>query len=186
MLKISNLLALSILLSACSEPSHSSSDSSGDDGGAPCLFSFEGVEDCNPVIGGESVEIELKMGEPEYDERALEAVSVSTSGANQELPISSGVTIIDGDKGFVSFQDINFDGHRDLAVTTSFGVSNLYLDYWVYDAEGKEFRYVGNFPKLEPDEERKLLTTQVKVNAESYERKVWVWEEGELASKDPQ
>lgn len=178
-MKILILFALSVILSACSEPSQSS-DKRSDDGRSRCLFSFEGIEECNLVIGGESVEVELKMGDPEYDERALEAVSV----AGQDLPISSGVTIIDGDKGVVNFQDINFDGHRDLAVTTSFGVANLYLDYWVYDVENKEFRYVGNFPKLEPAEERKVLTSQVKVNAESYEQTVWVWEEGELVGKN--
>lgn len=174
-------VALTVILVACSEPSQLS-DKRSDDGQSRCLFSFEGIEECNLVIAGESVEVELKMGDPEYDERALEAVSV----AGQDLPISSGVTIIDGDEGVVNFQDINFDGYRDLAVTTSFSVANLYFDYWIYEAEKKGFRYVGNSPELEPNEEHKVLTSQVKVNAESYEQTVWTWEDGELVGKNQQ
>lgn len=180
------LIALSVLLSGCSESSQSSDKRGGQGGGNPCLFSFEGIEDCNPVIGGESVGLELKMGKPENDERALKAINVSISGASQQLPISEGVTVIDGDKGYVLFQDINFDGYRDLAITTSFGVANLYFDYWVYDTEEGEFRYVGNFPKLELSEERRVLTSRVKVNAESYEEKIWIWEKGDLVSQNPE
>ncbi|MBU6950695.1 hypothetical protein [Hahella sp. HN01] len=85
-----------------------------------------------------------------------------------------------GDRGYISFEDINFDNHADIAVTTSLGAANLYLDYWVYSEEQKRYVKVGNYPvfKLQPDTQ--TLTTEVRLNAAQYDRKAYQWRGLEL------
>lgn len=175
---------ISLTLGACTELSLSS-EPAVDASKSYCLFSFDGIEDCHVTIDGKLLKVDLIMGDPEHDERSLEAVSIQTGDHKKELPLSRDVSIIEGDTGYVQFRDIDFDGHRDLAVTTSFGVANLYLDYWVYDADKSGFRYVGNLPDLTPVPEDQALTSKVKLDAESYDRQVWVWDEGNLVHKSP-
>ncbi|WP_027328254.1 XAC2610-related protein [Marinimicrobium agarilyticum] len=177
------LAFVSFSLCACAQPLQSSDNGLADNARYRCLFSFNGINNCSVAIDGHSIDVTLNLGLAEYDERPLTAIDIEIDGAKQELPLSAGVTIIEGDKGYVEFQDINFDGHRDLAITTSFGVANLYLDYWVFEADKNSFRYIGNFPELRPVPENKTLTSHVKLNAASYERQDWLWEDNELVRK---
>lgn len=174
----------SLTLCACSEPSRSSESQEANAGRRYCEFSFEGLDECRYNLAGNTIEIDLAMGQPSDDERALSALVVKVGDAAQELPLSRNATIIEGDKGYIQFRDINFDGIEDLAVTTSFGAANLYLDYWVYEAEEERFRYLGNFPDLTPHPEDNRLTSETKRSAKSYSRKTWIWQDGELVPED--
>lgn len=73
---------------------------------------------------------------------------------------------------------------RFLAITTSFGVANLYLDYWVYLPEEEAFEYVGNYPSLTPDEDTQTLESHTRQSADSYDQTTWVWRQGELVPAD--
>jgi hypothetical protein len=61
----------------------------------------------------------------------------------------------------------------DLAVSTSFGTANQYLDYWIYDPAAKEYASVGNFPRLVPDPATKTLKADVRMNAASHATQVY-------------
>lgn len=56
--------------------------------------------------------------------------------------------MLKADRGHISFADINFDAAPDIAITTSFGLANLYMDYWVFDPVNKRYDYIGNLCEL--------------------------------------
>jgi hypothetical protein len=165
-----------IALTACSQPSVSSNQPSAE----YCMFSFSGLEDCHTTILRKPVSVELALGDPVQGERDLIALRVTWDEKVQNLQVVSDTTILEGDRGYILFQDITFDGLYDIGITTSFGVANLYLDYWVHNESDKHFTYVGNFPRLTPDPEEKVLTSTVRSDAASYERTVWTWVGDEL------
>ena len=62
-----------------------------------------------------------------------------------------------------------------MALTTSFGTANLYLDYWLFDSSTKKFIFVGNFSQFKIDKKNKTLTSIEKQNAARYVTKVFQW-----------
>lgn len=109
------------------------------------------------------------------DEKTLKALEVEINKKKILLPITPDTAILEGDIGYISFSDINFDGFPDLSITTSFGVANLYLDYWVYVPYSSTYIHVGNFPHLTLNAKEKTVSATVKINAASYESKTWRW-----------
>lgn len=177
-MKMLSLAVSTALLSACHQTSVGSELGSSLE--KHCALTYSGLEDCRTTIDRQAVSIEAVLGEPDSGERALIALSVTVNDEVQDLPVANGITLFEGDRGYVLLQDIDFDGHYDIGVTTSFGVANLYLDYWVYDASEQNFRYVGNFPQLTPKPDEQVLTSTTRVDAASYEHLTWVWKDGDL------
>lgn len=175
---------LALTLSACATTSMSAGNAPADDDIIYCLFTIEGFDDCHSNIDGKAISVSLEIEAATPDESDVLAIVVSIDGTSQKLQLSNDVTIIDSDRGYIKLQDINFDGFRDIAITTSFAVANLYLDYWVYDPANTRFHYVGNFPDLTPIPRNETLTSTVKLNAESYSHSTWVWMAGDLVVKE--
>jgi len=169
-----------LFLLACSDQSHSETSDTDDTDPTICAFTFEGADPCRVDIDGRPAEIDLDMGPATDDERPLIALTLEVNDTQHRLEMSEGVTVIDGDRGYIQLVDINFDGIKDIAITTSFGVANLYLDYWVYLPEEKTFEYLGNYPQLTPDEDTQTLEARVRQSAEDYDYQKWVWQQGEL------
>jgi len=110
-----------------------------------------------------------------FDEARISQLNVNYFDNFYVLNVSKDTTIINGDKGYILFDDINFDGIPDIAITTSFGLANLYMDYWVFDKNNNKFKYVGNFPKFTIDPTNKKLINEVRVSASIYKKNVYSW-----------
>jgi len=111
-----------------------------------------------------------------FDEKILNSLVVINQGNKHSLSITKDTFILEGDKGYISFQDINFDGYPDIAITTSFGLANIYLDYWVYNTTNKQYVFVGNFSKLKLNDELKILSNRIKINAAEYKNNTYIWQ----------
>lgn len=145
-----------------------------------CEFSFHELDSCGYQSKDTEIKVQIKTAAIEEDELGLMALSVENNRKKFALNISPDTTLLEGDIGFISFADINFDNTADLAITTSFGVANLYFDYWVYQPEKAEYVYIGNMPKLTLDPATKTVTTKIKLNAASYEKNIFIWKGGAL------
>ena len=99
------------------------------------------------------------------------------------MNISKDTSILDGDKGYISFADINFDSIPDISITTSFGLANLYMDYWVYDSANKIYSYVGNFSSFKINNKNKTLSNVVKSSAAEYINTTYTWNGFKLKKK---
>jgi hypothetical protein len=108
-----------------------------------------------------------------------------SSHGNQTLVVSPDISILAGDIGYVLFPDINFDSNPDLAVTTSFGTPNLYLDYWVFDPTQQKYIFVGNYPKFDINTKTKTLGATIKDSAEQYQTIDWKWNGNSLKRMNP-
>jgi hypothetical protein len=145
-----------------------------------CIFSFGKSTQCT----GKGIEIELVSEKVADDEINLKNLKVKSNGKTHLLPITKETNLLDGDKGVILIQDINFDSHPDLAVSTSFGLSNLYMDYWVFDSDSNKFNYIGNFTRFSINEEDKKLSNTVKTNAADFEKNTYKWEGKKLVKSN--
>ena len=116
------ILATAALL-GCSEMASSAGSA------AECDFGYSNMPSC--MFDGYKVAIQRSR--LAVDEIQLKAVLVSYRGKQQRLELSPDTSMLDDDKGVVLFDDINFDGIPDLAISTSFGLANQYMDYWIFD-----------------------------------------------------
>lgn len=151
-----------------------------------CRVTFSGLGECHTVIDQTPVTIELDRSAPEYGERTLEQLTVTVGEHVQQLPITEHTVMLESDQGYLAFQDINFDGHRDLALTTSFSTANLYLDYWRYDPEQQRFEPVGNYPQLTPVPGKQQLQSTIRHSAERHENTRWHWQGHRLIPVSPE
>lgn len=149
-----------------------------------CKFDFYSTAGCTVKIDQQVLTVSLEGHLIADDEKELTHLIVNRDQETLRLPISSGVSLIEGDIGYILFDDINFDQRPDVAVSTSFGTPNWYLDYWTAAEHAKEFNYVGNFPRLHADEASRTLSTEERVNAASYQTTTWRWEDGQLVIQD--
>lgn len=129
-----------------------------------------------------NISINISMEKIADDEKLLKQLNVTNNDKKSTLLISKDASILQGDKGFISFIDINFDSVPDIAITTSFGLANLYLDYWVYNADKEYVYYIGNFPQFKINRKNKSLSNTVKLNAEKYNKTLYHWEGFKLIS----
>ena len=137
-----------------------------------CEITFTSQTPCS--YNGVSVKLHAEtLG---IDEKSLQSLEVFSNSTNQTLEISPDTSLIEGDKGYISLSDINFDEIPDIAITTSFGVANLYLDYWVFDTDKKQYVFIGNYGELKLDLKNQMLSNVIKINAASYQNNYYVWD----------
>lgn len=158
-----NILAITIfILAGCTNATEVEKE---------CVFLFSSANKCS--LNDTAVELVLKKIAD--DEKLIKSLKVSVNTKIQELKVSDDISILDGDKGLIVLQDINFDSYLDIAVSTSFGLPNLYMDYWVYDSNNKNFIYIGNYTRFTIDKKNKKLSNRVKINAAKYENQKHTW-----------
>lgn len=180
-----NLFVIAVLLiTACSANGDSSQPDSTEKAIRLCEFDFNGVEGCTIKIDQQVVTISIESRPLADDEQELTHLIINHADGKQHLPISSGVSMIEGDRGYILFEDINFDQRPDVAITTSFGTPNLYLDYWTTAENAKDFDYVGNFPQLSVDQASRSLSAEERVNAANYQNTTWRWDNAQLVIQE--
>lgn len=145
-----------------------------------CSFLFSSLKACNY----KNISVMLEVNNVAADEIKLKKLHVVNNGNEYILNISSGVYMLQGDKGNISFADINFDGYADIGITTSFGLANLYFDYWVYDVYNKAYKYIGNFSKFKLNAQNKSLSNSVKLSANQYKNNTYYWSKYRLLKKN--
>lgn len=145
-----------------------------------CDFNFRVMTNCFYQIAKYKITVKIKTRLIVNDELGLQALLVSLHGHEYSLTISPDTSLLDGDSGYISFEDLNFDTVPDLAITTSFGTPNLYFDYWIYDSAKKVYIRVGNFPKFTLNNVDQTLTAQVKHSAAQYEHTTYSWNGNKL------
>lgn len=137
-----------------------------------CDLFFSGPDSCS----FENIKINIEDEKVAFDEKILKTLKIIHHDIKQTLHITKNTSMLDGDRGYISFADINFDNIPDLAITTSFGLANLYLDYWVFDNSKKKYVYLGNFTRFKLNTENKTLSNVVKLNAANYENSTFKWQ----------
>lgn len=145
-----------------------------------CNFSFEELNQCSYKSKSYEIIVDFTSVNIADDEKKIIELFVKVNGIQQTLKTSPDTTLVDGDMGHLSFSDINFDGIPDLAITTSFGTSNLYLDYWVFNIEQQKYVFVGNYPQFTIDDNGKKLKATIKNNAADYQSVEWHWKSDKL------
>lgn len=130
------------------------------DTGKICEFSFEQLTECHYQDASYDISAHLKVAVLDADKLQLHLVQVTNNGAAEKLPLTSETYFHPGEHGYIQITDINFDGVPDLAVTTGFFFDNPQLDYWVYQTESHQYRYVGNYARFTADPTNKTVTTQ--------------------------
>ncbi|NOX42629.1 MAG: hypothetical protein GXP19_02705 [Gammaproteobacteria bacterium] len=145
-----------------------------------CEFGYQTKTSC--AYGDFTVEMHAaQIGSGEL---LMESLEVSYRETRHTLKIMPDTTFIEGDKGYISFEDINFDGIPDIAVTTSFGLANLYLNYWVFNSQKGKYIRLGNYCKLSINTSNKTLGNEIKINAANYDKNEYYWQGYELIKKD--
>ena len=165
-MKIISIL-LFCVVSACTNASETSTSQAGKE----CPISLAKL---GPCTHGD-IKVSIVAKNLESDEKLLQQLNVEYKGKTFTLAITKDTSILEGDNGFVLFDDINFDGNTDIAITTSFGVANLYMDYWVYNPADNKFDYVGNYVKFALDSKTKTVSTVVKDGAAKYDKASYSW-----------
>ena len=145
-----------------------------------CVFKFGEDTDCKVKSKDVDISVKTKMQKISDDEFSLNALAVTNNGKISTLHVTPDTSIFEGDSGHISFTDINFDSFPDIAVSTSFGTANIYMDYWIYLPDQQKYVSVGNFPKLTVDPANKVLSATVKIDAAKYENNSWKWQESNL------
>ena len=148
-----------------------------------CEFSFDEMMPCTFYNNNIEITTAIKATDIAEDEKLVDQLEVHMGKTKQTLKITENTSLLAGDIGFISCADINFDNQPDLAITTSFGTPNLYLDYWVFNLATQKYEYVGNYSEFTLDTKNKTITTTVKDNAESYTTTKWYWQGTELQQK---
>lgn len=149
-------------------------------GNVECDVSFHKLEQCVYRFSNHEVAVKVASENIAEDEKLLTNLSVKTNDTQQVLTISPDTSMLEGDIGYISFADINFDGVPDLAITTSFGAANLYLDYWIFNVQQKKYLPIGNYPQLIINEQKKTLKATVKSSADDYKVTEWRWTNDKL------
>jgi|GEM_PF-963501 len=175
------LFALSLLLAnACdAQPKQNQSTAAQTE----CEFSFKEIKTCTYNTSAYDIKVSIESEIVAEDEKTIIKIITNVNDVEQILPVSADTSILDGDLGYISFADINFDKVLDLALTTSSGTPNLYLDYWIYDVKQKKYISVGNYPKFTINENKKTLSATIKSNAETYQNIEWHWNNNKLEKK---
>ena len=159
---------------------------------AICYFTFYRLAPCTIQLEGPITTLEKQANlqniayqfETKDDVHSITSISITSADDwSQEIALNKAIEVTPGSRGLLLYQDINFDHHPDIALQTSFGLANWYFDYWTYSPESKQFEYVGHFPKLNLDLDKKQLTAKRKVNAKDTEKVTYEWNGKKLIEK---
>ncbi|WLQ11713.1 hypothetical protein O5O45_18460 [Hahella aquimaris] len=152
--------------------------------GDACLFGVGRIPTCEHASTSLQVKASPVLAPLADDQVLLQAVEASLNGQEQRLEIAPDTVFFAGDIGHIAFDDINFDGFPDLAITTSAGAKHVFLDYWLYSQNAKRFVRLGNLPELSADPATQTLSLQVQVSETQYERKRLKWNGSNLIPID--
>jgi len=141
-----------------------------------CEITYNKLGPC--VYAGMEVNVVAKKT-PDND-LEFKQLTVKYKGKSYSLDISQDAYMIEDDIGLILFDDINFDGVPDVAVTTTFRAANTSVDYWINSPSEKKFIYVGNYEQFTIDAKNKTLTNEVKISAAEYEKNRYIWEGNKL------
>jgi len=144
-----------------------------------CELYFDKTGPCNY----KDITLDIITTKIDIDEKVLSSLVVNNQENKHLLNITEDTVILKGDKGYVSFLDINFDAIPDISITTSFGLANVFLDYWVYNATNSQYVFVGNYARLKLNKNLKTLSNRVKVNAVEYKNNTYIWQGLKLVMK---
>lgn len=147
--------------------------------GTECDFDYSNLSVC----ARDDYKVTIQSHRLAVDEIQLQALQINYRGKQQLLDISADTSMLEGDKGVVLFDDINFDGIPDIAISTSFGLANLYMDYWVFDKEKGQFTKLGNYTRFTLHPADKSLSNTVKTDAATYQENTYAWKRGKLVKK---
>lgn len=141
-----------------------------------CLFDFS----TELVCQDQDLSVRIEATPIAADEKRLQALLVHYGNKQYRLPLTDPPSMLQGDRGYILLNDINFDAIPDIGVTTSFAVANQYLDYWVYDKQQTTFLPIGNYAQFSIDNARQRLSNQVRLNATHYEKNIYQWQNQRL------
>ena len=130
-----------------------------------------------------NITVDVVVKKVASDEKFLQQLNIVNQDNKYTLNVTKDTSILKGDRGYISFADINFDAIPDIAITTSFGLANLYVDYWVYDTVKKKYSYLGNLPEFKINKKNKTLSTVVKISAAKYKNTTYKWQGFKLVKK---
>lgn len=88
-----------------------------------CNLSFEKLGPC--VY--KNIDVNVFVERVSSDEALIKELIVVNQGKTFTLEVTEDTTMLKADRGHISFADINFDAAPDIAITTSFGLANLYI-----------------------------------------------------------
>ncbi len=94
--------------------------------------------------------------------KSISSINVSippASNTTQILNVSKMEPIYDDDEFLIIAEDINNDGYNDLALTTSYGITNKYIDYWIFDNKNNKFSFIGNYPILSINKQNNTISS---------------------------
>lgn len=144
-----------------------------------CEFDFHKLSQCRHG----DYQVSIQTSPLADDEIQLKTLLLNYKGKQYSLEITADTSLLDGDRGIIAFDDINFDGIADIAISTSFGLANQYMDYWVYDAAKKRFNKIGNHAHFSLNPADKTLSNTVKIDAANYQKNIYSWQDGKLVKK---
>jgi len=170
------LIPLMMIFSACSDATDTKITNADSE---TCIFNFTMLKPC--VY--KNIKINLVVEKISSDEKLMQKITIVNQGEPYILNIKDGTSILEGDRGYISIADINFDAIPDVAITTSFGLANLYVDYWVFDPINRQYSYVGNFSEFKINKKDKTLSNIVKINAAKYENNLYQWQGTQLTKQ---
>ncbi|MFK5947345.1 MAG: hypothetical protein QM500_01080 [Methylococcales bacterium] len=170
------IISLIFIFSSCTSATENGKDSVVGD---VCDIFFKELGPCAYKKITVNISIEIIAA----DEKLLKTLEVINDDKTHSLQIENEVSMLDGDRGYVSFSDINFDGYPDIAITTTFGLANLYLDYWVYKPRSHKYKYLGNYAKFKLNAKLNTLSNVIKVNAAKYDNNTYLWKGYSLIKK---
>lgn len=160
------------MFTACSDAANTT--------GLKCHFSYSD----NGVCEFDQSKVSLLLEPIADDEKLITGIIVERNNKTHQLKLAEETILLTGDMGVILSDDINFDGFEDLAISTSFGLANLYLDYWIFDAQSQVYKYVGNYSKFSLDIKSKTVSSRVKHNAAKVELHHYRWHGNNLVKFD--
>lgn len=169
-------IVLILLSAACSL----AADSTTDNLDAACLFEMNSQAICTHG----DMRVSMRFSKIADDESKLISIEVTYLGKKHSLRVSPDTTLMRGERGLILFEDINFDNLPNIAVSTSFGVANLYMDYWIFNRKNNNFLRIGNYSRFSLDPKNKTLSNTVKISAKRYTKNIYSWHNSKLIKKN--
>lgn len=141
-----------------------------------CLVSYSILDDCR----FNNMHVAIITKQLSANNKQLLELRVRDGNKTYMLPVSKNTKIGKGGRGYILFEDINFDKIADIALTTSFSTTDQHLDYWVYNSGTAKYDYIGNYPDFTIDKKYKWLINIVRIGPDKYTTHIYDWRAGKL------